>query len=554
MAASYPSDLTSLSFAAVRRNEVETLRRLTLQLSEAYAIYHNIRLPGMEAGDGAFEAFTFAVINRGGDVLLIEQFDGPLVETPKQLAAFRLQRGRFLIGRLESEFERFREIRGKLPGRRRKPRLDYLLYCPEHALPEKERNKTTLRRVADAALANRLPKKVRELLKAGRDNAHRRAIEDFFHWGMKLSPDVSSYLAAQEKTFLRLHGELAAGLDKLELHPYRLRVKGTAGSGKSLLALHFYQRLLAAGRRPLLLCYNRPLADRLRLAAPEGGVVETFYGWCHRFAESQGEKLEFPAQAREYSLLWERLLARLAELPVPEAGQFDALIVDEGQDFEADWYPLLKRFLKPGHDLIWLDDPLQDLRHEDSFWPGDCAVYHADTNYRTPRRVAEFIQEVLEIDFNIGNPLPGLGVGVSAHAYPQEQVDTVRGIVRELLDQGLDYRDMVILTCLGAQRSVFSQLSELGGVALRRFTGQYDPEGRQVLTEGELYFDSVYRFKGQQVPVVILVDVDPVAARLNRAKKILWSAMTRATLRLEICARQDNPWNRRLFKFARRTG
>ena len=118
-------------------------------------------------------------------------------------------------------------------------------------------------------------------------------------------------------------------------------------------------------------------------------------------------------------------------------------------------------------------------------------------------------------------------------------------IVQDLIRRGFSHDDMVIVTCLGVNRSVFSNLDEVGGIRLRRFTGMYDTYGNQILTEGQLTFDSIYRFKGQQAPAVILVDVDP--QNDQRGDRLLYCGMTRATVRLDMVVRSGNAKNRRLL-------
>ena len=67
------------------------------------------------------------------------------------------------------------------------------------------------------------------------------------------------------------------------------------------------------------------------------------------------------------------------------------------------------------------------------------------------------------------------------------------------------------------------------------------------MTEGKLTFDSVYRFKGQEAPAVILVDVDPREDRLEREERLLFCGMTRATVRLELVVNSKNEYNRRFL-------
>jgi superfamily I DNA and RNA helicase len=52
--------------------------------------------------------------------------------------------------------------------------------------------------------------------------------------------------------------------------------------------------------------------------------------------------------------------------------------------------------------------------------------------------------------------------------------------------------------------------------------------GNQLFENGQLRFDTVYRFKGQQPPAIILTDVDPNQDQLADAERLLFRAMTRA--------------------------
>ena len=67
------------------------------------------------------------------------------------------------------------------------------------------------------------------------------------------------------------------------------------------------------------------------------------------------------------------------------------------------------------------------------------------------------------------------------------------------------------------------------------------------MTEGQLTFDSITRFKGQEAPAVIIVDIDPDPVDVEQDERLLLSGMTRATLRLELLVRSGNLLNTRLL-------
>ena len=82
---------------------------------------------------------------------------------------------------------------------------------------------------------------------------------------------------------------------------------------------------------------------------------------------------------------------------------------------------------------------------------------------------------------------------------------------------------------------------------MSRPTGAYDLLGNQLFENGQLRFDTVYRFKGQQASAIILTDVDPDQDRPDHAERLLFTAMTRATVRLELVIREGNSAAKRLM-------
>src|SRR5690606_12471836 len=146
-----------------------------------------------------------------------------------------------------------------------------------------------------------------------------------------------------------------------------------------------------------------------------------WYGLCHRFAESLGHKVDFNSEAYRKPGFWKTLEELLLASKIPEQWQFDAVIVDEGQDFDPEWGELLGLFQREGGDLLWLEDPAQNLRGGGLQLEG-MVTYHARENYRTPYSIARFIQATLPQSFIAANDTPGLGVGVRCWDSAQEQI------------------------------------------------------------------------------------------------------------------------------------
>ena len=170
----------------------------------------------------------------------------------------------------------------------------------------------------------------------------------------------------------------------------------------------------------------------------------------------------------------------------------------------------------------------------------DFIGFRARANYRSPETIARYILRVLPFDFVPSNPLPGLGVGVATYKMPEDQSRRVAAIVTELIRTGFRHSDIVLLSMRGLARATFAQQKRVGAFTLSRPTGEYDLLGNQLFANGQLRFDTVYQFKGQQAPAIIITDVDPDQEQLDRAQRLLFTAMTRATVRLEIVLREGN--------------
>jgi len=110
-----------------------------------------------------------------------------------------------------------------------------------------------------------------------------------------------------------------------------------------------------------------------------------------------------------------------------------------------------------------------------------------------------------------------------------------RRAITQALSLGFRKQDIVVLSYRGREHSRFTALDELGPHRLRSFTGEYDLFGNPQYREGDVLLDSIYRFKGQSAPCVILTEVDFEAFDERAARKLFVGA-TRAAMKLIVVA------------------
>jgi hypothetical protein len=173
-------------------------------------------------------------------------------------------------------------------------------------------------------------------------------------------------------------------------------VYGVAGSGKTVI-LVARARLLAedTAKRVLILCYNRALAAYFQglFADAPNVTCLNFHQWGVR------NGIAFD-QTEDEEAFGARLLERL-ESGAGEAHRYDAVFVDEAQDFSRTWFQCAKLALKEPDDgdLLIVGDGSQSLYRRRSFTWAEAGVnavgrtvnkrFDLDKNYRNTREILQ---------------------------------------------------------------------------------------------------------------------------------------------------------------------
>ena len=258
-------------------------------------VYHSVHWSKSEAKYTVFGEIDFVIVNRAGEVLVVEQKNGPLQETPDGLAKSYGVNKKLVSSQIQRNLSNLRDKFSKLNPQSPKLNVDYMIYCPEYRVVDVNAVGVDMRRTVDATSRTSLAERVEQLLKTDKDENPflRRELHNFLMSSFRIAPDVNAYKSSQTKVYRKLLAGLSEVIENLEFEPFRLRIIGTAGSGKTQVTMRFCERAVTQGKKPLLLCYNRPLADKLRALAPEGVTVDTYHGFCKTTAEKLGVEVDF---------------------------------------------------------------------------------------------------------------------------------------------------------------------------------------------------------------------------------------------------------------------
>lgn len=511
------------------RREFETLAVLAAGLPDDYTVYHAVHWTNVERAHAIYGEIDFVVVNRAGHLMLIEQKCGFLMETHDGLAKNYGGKVKSVPAQMGRTADGMRNKLGKALGAQ--PFLiEHLLFCPDHHVRSPVTAGLSPHRIVDAARRDSLCNVILLILPAGEESPLHARIDRFLRDVIQLETDVSALVGQARAAVTRVSGGLAHWARQLDMEPFRLRVTGTAGSGKTQLALAEFRAAIDQGRRPLYVCFNRPLADHFASIAPEGGCIRTFHMLCDEMVRRTGAIPDF-TQPEAFG----QLVADARSLDVPQELLFDTIIVDEGQDFAPEWRDLVLRHAGINARLLWLEDPMQNLYgHPPAELPGWVRL-RASGNFRSPRPVVRLLQSIVPDDVSLEASAPVAGADVEFLVYegPVELRENVKDAIKQCYSAGFRKHDVVLLSFRGRESSRLLGFNQIGQHSLRSFTGDYDMQGRPVYSDGDVMAETVHRFKGQSAPAVVLAEVDFEQLGEREVRRLFVGA-TRATMKLVI--------------------
>ena len=175
-----------------------------------------------------------------------------------------------------------------------------------------------------------------------------------------------------EEGFLSLTNEQALCIEQLADNQRSL-IRGTAGTGKTMLAIEAVKNAVLAGEKVAFICYNRLLGEWLSKYFSEvqeeqrPAFVGTFHGFMLRLLRSRNietdTRISGNARSEYYdTILPAQVLQSLKTTPLA----FDRLVIDEAQDLIKDSYlevmeKILFQGLSRGNWMMFGDFSMQSI-------------------------------------------------------------------------------------------------------------------------------------------------------------------------------------------------
>jgi hypothetical protein len=359
-------------------------------------------------------------------------------------------------------------------------------------------------------------------------------------------------------------------------------IHGVAGSGKTLILGYRCEQLAKTLTKPILiLCYNVVLAAKLEQLMVARGleervVVRNFHRWCVDQITHY-----HVAKPREGDGFFERLVSTVSNAvergQIPRA-QYGAVLIDEGHDFEPDWFRLVTQMIDPvSNSLLLLYDDAQSIygkkqRGNFSFKSVGIQAQGRTTilrvNYRNTNEILDcaysFARDILvPVDADEDSvPLVKPEMAGRHGATPQMvRLGSLKAEAKYIAEQ---------LSCLHRQSTPWNQMAILykAGFIASEITHALDlmKVPHDWLSDRDSKrFDSLrdsvkimtlHSSKGLEFPVVAIAGLGFMPYKEEEAAddaRLLYVAMTRATEHLIMTASKNSTFVQRLRKFEKST-
>lgn len=344
-------------------------------------------------------------------------------------------------------------------------------------------------------------------------------------------------------------------------------IYGPSGSGKTLILVHKAACLLRYNNKIksiLFVCYNITLVNYIRRLLGEKGIpfgkegvqVKQFFELC---GEIIGERIEHENQDADY---YELVAQDASEKVKMDVMKFDAILVDEGQDFSDTMFKVLSGLLNPETDNLTIAlDENQNLYQKQSSWKdlglrARGRVHRIDYVYRNTIEISRFAdhfighakreggsdtrQMSLFPDFfDFHGPKPVFTQLLDLNSIIAYTVDE---IVRVVAEEGCPFSEIAVLYAMqrpvAAEAALPDRLEDklaAKGILSKWASQNYQSKRAYDITTNSVTISTLHSAKGMDFSCVFLLGLDflePKGWTGEQINKLVYVGLTRARYRL----------------------
>lgn len=512
-----------------RNAEIKVYRKLQKELDDRFVVFYSRPWLGLKPdGEEIDGECDFVVADPGSGILVIEVKGGSIVHDPESETWTSIDR-LGLRHRIKNPVQQARsskyvlldKLKNSPEGIKRFINIRHCVIFPDSARPGEDL-------AADMPLEifcflddfeKRFPEWIKSRLKfpiAGNENSTSlgdkgiRSLERILARPFHLRTPLGHIFEENEKEIETLTQQQFHILNLIEEIP-RVAVAGSAGTGKTVLAIEQGIRLAEAGMRTFFTCFNRSLAQYVKKRTAERPLlaISGFHKWCCDTIKEAG--IELPT-CQDEGRLFEEIIPELAiqALDICSEKRFDAVVVDEGQDFLPLWWPVLDSALdKNGKGLlrVFYDDN-QKVYGSKTALTGelDAVPVRLGYNLRNTQRIHEICKKYYR-----GQEVRAIGpVGSEVEWIPVKNETQARSRVihrvKEMVSrEGVSPEDIAVLVLNETEIEIITKLNQKTESGI--FTCRCDSPAKN-----HVVVDTIRRFKGlERLVIVVLANQEMMA-------------------------------------------
>lgn len=528
MAILHPETFDLLRQDAGLYRELDVIERLEQYLPANYEVFHSVTWFSVHNTHDHHGEIDVVVMSPEGNLLLVEVKAGEVVLHAGEI--FKIYNGSESSVNRQCNMQYSSMVR-RLTNAKLRTFVTNCLVLPDYKVDGANIIGFPRERIIGAESYDALGTQVLDILRSAptRENDI-NAIRHFLKNEFRVTTDLNVLKGQISTASHKLSDGMSLWVPRIISPSGVVRIQATAGSGKTQLALQLLSDAVINKQKSLYVCFNRSLADHMRKIAPANVLATNFHELCVDYYRRVVNKPNFSDQD-----VFAKAANSYIEYASHQEPRYDLIILDEGQDLEPEWVACLVGQLKSDGRLYLMEDQDQRLYARDEYDLDGAVLISSYENYRSPQAICQLINAFSLSSKPIQAKGPYKGEFPDFHVYrsDDELMSMTESAVDSLLHRGFDLADIVVLTGRGRVKSKLLNVDHIGNFSTRHFTGNYTPDGEQIWTAGDLVTETVYRFKGQSSPAVVLSEID-FTDMTDTERNKLFVGLTRAQMAVEI--------------------
>ncbi len=283
----------------------------------------------------------------------------------------------------------------------------------------------------------------------------------------------------------------------------KMAVRGVAGSGKTLLAQELARRLEEDGRSVLLLFFNRMIANAVRYCFDRDSTINctTFHGFARDRINANDPSWWADNKSSESDFWNIDVPLKLADCIESDTCTYDAIIIDEGQDFKRTWFEILEQY-SPDRFVVFYDDAQNIFGHwNDLPWGANLVPRKIlSRNCRNTRSIVSHLGSCVgtELDAFESSPIGEEVISKTFHDTDSQKNELVMELSR-LLKEGVEPNQIIIIIDDKRPNTALAHLDRIGKVPIEDIGRTYHQRSKAIR------FTNTKLFKGLEADVVFFL-------------------------------------------------